>query len=448
MIGKYIFTSKDHLLCESEIFSCNGVPGATNLKVHGDKTNGFLGFGVAITPSSCYELSQMESAARKELLEKIYTKKGIGLSVARLCVGSCDYSPEIYSYDEVENDIDLEHFSIEKDEEYIIPIIKEIIEINPDIYFFASPWSPPYWMKTGGSMCGGYMRAEYIECYAEYYIKFIEAYAEHGIKISAITPQNETNTQQNSRMPACIWHPEIEAEFVKVLRKKFEERGMDIKIWIYDHNFDDIHRVMWQLEKIEGLAQACDGVAFHYYGGTVEESAKVKRAFKNLGLHFTEGGPRLTENYSTDKCKWGTIISRALSNGYSSFTGWNLMLNELGGPNVGPYLGTCGGLVTRDTRSGELTYSGQYYAFAHIAPYITEDSDIYPITVDEDFGQSPSRFTSVRREVEGIAIDNHDGKIVAILNNPTATALQTTINIGGKTWYIELAADSIATIIV
>jgi glucosylceramidase len=110
-------------------------------------------------------------------------------------------------------------------------MIKEILAINPELYLFASPWSPPYWMKTGGSMCGGYMREQYLDCYADYLIKFIKAYAAHGIKVSALTPQNEPDTRQYGKMAACVWHPELEARFIGILRERLVKNGLEVMIW-------------------------------------------------------------------------------------------------------------------------------------------------------------------------------------------------------------------------
>ena len=441
------FTDSSHSMSENEVFPALRMQGAKKLKF-GDKAySNFLGFGVAITPSSCYELNLMEKSERKALLEKIYGKDGIGLSVGRLCIGSSDYSAELYSYDDVEFDISLEHFSVAKDEKYVIPMIKEILEINPDLYLFASPWSPPYWMKTGESMCGGYMRREYIDCYADYIIKFIEAYAKHGIRISALTPQNEVNTQQNGRMPACIWHPEIEAEFIKILKKKLISKKLDIKIWMFDHNFDDTDRVLWSLKNCEGLADSCNGVAFHYYGGAIEETAKILEQYPNLQLHFTEGGPRLTDNYDCDWCKWALMAARAVKIGYSSFTGWNLLLDEKGCPNIGPFIGTCGGLVTRDSQSGELSYSGQYKAFSHVAPHINKASVIRYISMDEYFGENLSKYPSFEKRIEGIAIQNEDDTVL-VLVNPNGHGMQVQFEANNTLFYAELRANSVSTIII
>lgn len=447
MKGIQIITDKNHQMTEVEIFPALYVSGGATFDF--SKTavvEDFTGFGVAITGSSCYQLSMMEPDERKEFLKQIYSKEGLGLSVGRLSIASSDYSAELYSYDDVPFDMELKHFSIERDEKYIIPMIKEILEVNPDIYLFASPWSPPGWMKTGGNMCGGYMRREFIDCYADYIVKFIKAYAMKGIKISALTPQNEPYTSQNGLMPACIWHPEIAAEFVKILRRKLTDNGLSVEIWIHDHNFIDSKEVLWTLKNCDKLSESCDGVAFHYYSGTIEETNIIKKEFPKLNLHFTEGGPRLYDNYDTDWCKWGIMISKVLANGYKSFTGWNLMLNEMGGPNIGPFF--CGGLATRNSASGELTYSGQYKAFKHIAPYINKNSKIYALSADNMYNQSMFNYPKQKAATTGFAIDNNDGKTVIVLVNPGEGKCQAQFEVNGSSWYAELPAGSISTIII
>lgn len=406
----------------------------------------FLGFGVAITGSSCYNLSLMEPAARRELLTSLYGKEGLGLSVARLTVGASDYSAELYSYDDVEGDVELKHFSIERDMAYVIPMIKEILAINPDLYLFSSPWSPPGWMKTGGSLCGGYMREQYLECYAEYYVRYLKAYDEQGIHIRALTPQNETETHQHGKMPACMWHPDLEAKFIKILRQKLNENGMDVKIWMYDHNFSESEvRVHWQLDHCEGLREACDGIAFHYYASGIESTRPLQAAYPDLRMHFTEGGPRLYDNYDTDWCKWGVMMSKVLNEGFGSFTGWNLMLDETGGPNVGPFF--CGGLITRNFETGALSYSGQYRALRHFSPFVDKNAVIYPVHVSE-MGDHIFRFPKVNTPLQATAVQNPDGTLVYLLSNPYEDKRQVQFNIDGQWYYVELMPNSLSTVVV
>lgn len=444
MKGKQILTDNNHYMTELEVFPALKGARANTLNIETDANKNFNGFGVAITGSSCYNLSIMNPNERKEFLNKIYSDNGIGLSVGRLCIGSSDYSAELYSYDDEPFDVEIKHFSVERDKKYIIPMIKEILKIKPDLFLFASPWSPPGWMKTGGNMCGGYMREEFIECYVEYYIKFLKAYEANGIKISALTPQNEPH-YQTGYYPTCIWHPEFEAKFIKILRKRLNEEGLDVRIWLFDHNFSGADEVLWQFENCEGLKEACDAVAFHYYSGTIEETLKIKRAYPEKELHFTEAGPRLYDNYDTDWCKWAIMISKAIKCGYSSFTGWNLLLNEMGGPNIGPNL--CGGLVTRHTGTGELSYSGQYKAFEHIAKYISKNSKIYPVSVGEEYNLRMAAYPKANMNIEGFCIDN-DVKKVLILINPNAEKRQIQFNLNNTWWYAELTPESISTIII
>lgn len=444
--GWQIITDMNHECVEQEVFPSLRLLRAYELHKSETPLTGFLGFGVAITGASCYELSRMDEEARTALIKQVYTAEGANLSVGRLAIGACDYTAELYSYDDVEGDVELRHFSIERDLRYIVPMIKEILKVRPDLYLLASPWSPPYWMKTGGNMCGGAMRECFVECYADYIVKFIQAYAEQGIKIHAITPQNEPNTHQRSQMPACIWHPEIEAKYINVLHRKLRENNLDVKIWMYDHDFADVNRVMWMLDKCEGVKEKVTAAAFHYYSGTIEETLKLHRAHPDLQLHFTEAGPRLHDHYADDWCKWGIMIAKAVKCGFTSFTGWNLLLNEAGGPNIGPH--PCAGLVTKHSLTGELSYSGQYKAFSHIAPHITPRSKVYALSVGEEYDLPMSKYPLINRDVEGIAIDNDDGKWVLVLINPNNEKRQTQVNFDGQWWYMELPAESISTVTI
>ncbi|MBE6554021.1 MAG: hypothetical protein E7666_06745 [Ruminococcaceae bacterium] len=428
------------------IFRSTKMSGALTLRETGTVvSDDFLGFGVAITGSSCYELSLMEPERRRALIEEVYGKNGIGLSIARLSVASSDYSAELYSYDDVENDTALTHFSIDRDRAYIIPMIREILAVNPDLFLYASPWSPPGWMKTGGNMCGGYMRAEYIECYADYIVKFLEEYAKCGIKIAALTPQNEPETQQHGQMPACIWHPDIEAAYISVLRRKLRERGMDVQIWMFDQNLDNYLRVNWMLDTYSQLRKDCDGAAFHYYRGSIEQTRAVREKYPEIKIHFTEGGPRLYDHYDTDWCKWGLTVSRALNEGLSSFTGWNLMLDETGGPNIGPYF--CGGLIMRNSISGDLSYSGQFKAFRHVAKFMKKGAKVLELLIDDNT-YGTYRFPKEDAPLQASLIENPDGSRAYLLINRDSTKRQVQFFEGGTWWYVEMLPNTVSTVVV
>ena len=428
---------------KSKLFDNAGVmPGAVSLNLGDEVKSCFKGFGVALTGSSCYLLSKMDKEKRVELLNSVYGSDGLNLSVARLSIGPSDYSPDIYSYCDRE-DMSLSEFSIERDREYIIPMIKEVIRVNPNIRFFASPWSPPGWMKTGKSMCGGYMRREYVPVYARYIVKFLKAYEKEGIFISAVTVQNEPETQQNGIMPACIWHPDIEAEFVKELKGELIKEKMDTEVWLYDHNFSGWQRVLYQLREFPYLQDAVSAVAFHYYEGTPKMAEKIKEKYPDISWNFTEGGPRLYDNYDSDWCKWVITAARALSSGCDSFTGWNLLLDERGGPLAGLF--GCGGLLTVHSETGEITKSGQYKAFCHLSKFIRPGAKIYKLS-PEVFGSSTFAYPAREIPVEGIAAVNADSSHVLVLANPSGEKKAVQYFYGGKWHFSVLYPNSVSTI--
>lgn len=407
-------------------------------------TDGFNGFGVAITGSSCYELSTMPKEQRDAFLSDIYGKDGLNLSVARVSIGSSDYSTAVYSYCDTPGDTELKTFSIDTDREFIVPMIKEAIAHNPDIQFLASPWSPPGWMKTGGLISCGYMREQYLDCYADYFVKFIKAYEKEGIKINSVTPQNEPESHQMGRSVACIWSPDTEAKFIIKLKEKLAANGLDTKIWMYDHCFIGWPRIIWTLDEYPQLADCVDSIALHYYDGGVELVDNIKAAYPNMKWNFTEGGPRLYDNYATDWVKWSLIMARSMAHGCESFLGWNLILDEDGGPNIGPF--GCAGLATLNSQTGELTYSGQYQAFKHFSKFIKRGAKIYSATLSEDYSWLCSFPHGMRTPVEAIVADNPDGSHVVVMVNTSDSKSQAQYFYDNKWWYAELMPKSVSTL--
>lgn len=431
MIEK-LTTAGEALLCRSSLPGFQRAAGTAALTVEvksADQQQEILGFGAAFTDASCYLFSRLSSEERASLFAELFSPDGLALSVCRTMVGQSDYGRECYSYDDTPDDRDLEHFSIAYDTAYIIPMIREALAVNPDLFLFSSPWSPPGWMKTSGTMRGGWMRAEFLEIYARYYLRYLEEYAKAGVPIHALTTQNEPETDQDGKMPACLWHPDFERAFVRdYLSPLLRQHGLDVKIWLNDHNYNHWIRAKYLLDDPQVRAVA-DGVAFHGYGGEPEMMTRLLEAHPGTRLHWTEGGPGAARNYATEWCYWGKRITDAMRNGCRSFTGWNLALDEKGTPNIGPF--GCRGLVTIDSRSGEITRSGQYYAFAHISPFLQRGAVRLGSTGEGD--------------VMHLAFRNPDGRLVLLLTNPGA-ACTVQVVWGQGTLPLELPADSMTTL--
>ena len=397
----------------------------------GVKFQQILGFGGAFTDAACYTFNQLAPAARERLFHELFHPSEMGLSTGRICVGSSDYSTKVYSYDDGEPDPELTRFSLDHDREYILPMLRQARQANPDLFLFSSPWSPPGWMKFSGSMLGGAMRNHYLPAYAKYYLKFLQGYAAEGVPVQALTSQNEVDTDQDGRMPACIWPQEYEIQFVRDhLGPLLESSGMPTKIWILDHNYNLWGRVVDSLED-EKFRKYTNAVAWHGYYGTPDMMSKVHNAFPDVEMHWTEGGPDYTDpGYLTDWCKWGGTFSNVLNNCCRSITAWNLALDEHGRPNLGPF--PCGGVVTIDSKTKEITRSGQYWAFAHYSRVIRRGARRF---------ESKSDATGLQH----VAVENPDGQQVLVLTN-SGPAKTVDLRLANMSTPISLKANSVTTL--
>lgn len=392
-----------------------------------------LGFGAGFTDAACYLFSQLPAQARQELISEFFGPNGLRLSVARTCMGSSDYSRSVYSYDDApEPDPELKHFSIEHDRAYILPLLRTAFELNKELFLFASPWSPPGWMKAGGTMLGGSMRKTYFAAYAQYFVRFLEAYAAEGVKINAVTIQNETDTDQDGKMPACLWGQEYEMEFIKTfLGPALEGASLDTKIWILDHNYNLWGRALDELSNRE-VNKFVDGVAWHPYVGTVDAMTRVHEAFPAKSAYWTEGGPDYTNpDYTTDWSTWSQTFTGVLRNWGRCLVGWNLALDEQGKPNVGPF--SCGGVVTIDSRTQRITRSGQYWAFAHYSKAIRRDARVLA-----SHGQLAG--------LEHVALENPDGSRVLIITN-RGEARTVDCGLDSSRLQVKMLKDSVVTLV-
>jgi glucosylceramidase len=396
-----------------------------------EKFQEILGFGAAFTDASCYMFSQLSGDAREQLFHELFHPSELGLSVCRTCIGASDYSTELYSFDEGEPDPELKRFSIDHDRAYFLPALRQARKVNPDLFLFSTPWSPPGWMKPNGSMLGGSMRKRYYQSYAQYFLKFLQAYAAEGVPIQAVTSQNEVDTDQDGRMPACLWGQEYEIEFVRDhLGPLLKDSAMPTKIWLLDHNYNLWGRVICELDDPK-LRNYSNAVAWHGYAGNASMMSKVHDAHPEVEMHWTEGGPDYTSpDYATDWANWGHTFTEALRNWCQSLTGWNLALDEKGRPNIGPF--PCGGLVTIQSQTKEITRSGQYWAFAHFSRLIRRGA---------------RRFDS-RGSMAGIhhvACENPDGQKVLVLTNESA-ARSIVLQMGAMAADLTLERNSVTTL--
>jgi len=275
------------------------------------------------------------------------------------------------------------------------------------------------------------MRQKYFAPYAKYFVKFLEAYAAAGVPVQAVTVQNEVDTDQDGRMPACCWPQEYEMGFVKNhLGPALKQKGIATEIWILDHNYNLWGRAVAELDDPD-VHQYTNAVAFHGYVGTAEQMSKFHQAYPDARIYWTEGGPDYTTpDYLTDWTKWGQTFAGIARNWAQSITGWNLALDEKGRPNIGPF--TCGGMVTIHSETREVTRSGQFWAFAHFSRHVRRGARRF-----DSAGKLPG--------VDHVAFENPDGqKVLVIANSGAARVVH--VKLAGDVAEIPLPEDSLHTL--
>lgn len=396
-----------------------------------------LGVGASFTDASAYLINQVLSSQDQDaLMEKLFSQdKGIGLSFIRNPMGSSDFSRTFYSYDDQpvgSLDEDLSDFSIAHDQQDIIPLVKQALSLNPNLKVMMSPWSPPAWMKTSGTMVGGSLLSKYFKQYAQYFVKTIQAYQAQGIDLFAVSVQNEPlyvpTNYAGSGMSA-----DSQANFIKnALKPAFMEAGLDTLILAYDHNWD---RKDYPLTVLEKAGAEVDGVAWHVYGGNVIAQTEVYRAYPDKDVYFTEasGGEWIPpfEQAFLSQIKTGIDVFRNYSKTYVL---WNMALDENNGPVV-PGFGrsTCRGVVTVDQQTGDLRYNLDFYTLAHFSDQLQKDA----IRIDST--KAEGNFTSV-------AFLNPDKSISVVLYNIKAQDRDALIHLGEETLVVRMPAKSVATV--
>ena len=347
------------------------------------------GFGYAITYSACYNLMQMAPSDRKAFLTRTYSRtEGYGVSYARISIGCSDFSSTEYSLCDKEG---LENFRLHTDEtKYVIPVLKEILAINPDLKIMAAPWTCPKWMKVKSltnrvgydSWTSGSLNPNHYDTYAEYFVLFVKAFAKEGIPIYAVTPQNEPLNRGNCASLYMPW--EEEAAFVNKLAPAFAHAGIKTKIYCFDHNYNydniaDQQGYPLHILADKEAAKYIDGSAWHNYGGRVSELDRIHEAYPDKEIVFTEASIG-TWNYDFNKClltDFSNIFLGTLKRYGRGVTLWNLILDDKGAPNRPGGCRTCFGAIEISSESysfDSLDRKSHYYNIAHCSKVIKADA--------------------------------------------------------------------------
>ncbi|WP_424769302.1 glycoside hydrolase family 30 protein [Paenibacillus sp. sgz302251] len=397
------------------------------------------GFGAAMTDSSAWLIAnKLKPEQQDELMKKLFDHDlGIGISYLRLPMGASDFALSMYTYNDVpegQRDPELQQFSVEHDKTYIIPTLVQAREINPELKLMASPWSAPAWMKTSESLIGGSLKREYYQAYANYFTKFIQAYEKEGLPIDAVTPQNEPH-HEPADYPGMRMEAMDQAEFIKNnLGPAFEENGLNTKIVIWDHNWDEPNYPIAVLNDAEAKPYIA-GSAFHGYAGDVQNQSKVHDKHPDHAIYFTEssGGEWATDFGGNLKWDMQNLVIGASRNWARTVLKWNLALDENHGPTNGGCQ-DCRGIITID-QTGNVTFNEEYYAFGHASKFVKPGAH----RIDSNtFGNG---------NIENVAFKNPDGTKVMVAINSASEEKKFKVRWGEKSFLYKLPPGAAASFV-
>lgn len=406
-----------------------------------DKTfQTIVGIGGALTDASAETFYKLPAEKQQEILTAFFNDEtGIGFSLCRTNIHSCDFSSESYVYAD-SGDNNLEKFSIDHDLKYKAPFIKAALESSGNkLKMFASPWSPPAWMKTNKNILqGGKLMPEYNQTWADYFVKFVKEYDKIGIPMWGLSVQNEPMAVQT--WESCIFTASEERDFVKnYLGPALKNSGLEkIKLIIWDHN----RGIMYQRAKVvyddPEASKYVWGTGFHWYVGDHFDNVRlVHDAYPDKELIFTEGTEANFDAKRVNEWQWGEFFGRNmimdLNNWASGWVAWNVILNEKGGPNhVGNY---CMAPIICDTKSGELTYMNSFYYIGHFSKFIRPEAKRIVGSSNSD-------------DLLATAFINPDGKIAVVVLNQTEKDLEFNTWLEGKSIKAISPAHSILSLVL
>jgi glucosylceramidase len=391
------------------------------------------GFGYTLTGGSAMLLNRMDAQNRKALLKELFATHGnsIGVSYLRISIGASDLDEQVFSYNDLapgETDTAMNEFSLKPDREHLIPVLKEILTIAPKIKILGSPWSPPTWMKTNDSTKGGSLKPEFYRAYARYFVKYIKGMQAEGIRIDAITVQNEPLHPGNN--PSLLMLAPEQAAFIKDhLGPGFKAEGITTKIILYDHNADRPDYPISILNDRDAKKYV-DGSAFHLYGGPIEALSEVHYAHPDKHIYFTEQWIGAPGNFSGDLA-WHVknLIIGATRNWARTVLEWNLAADPNQNPHTPGGCTQCLGAITVDGNS--ITRNPAYYIIAHASKFVRPGS----VRIS----------SSVNTGLPNVAFKTPTGDKVLIVQNDTGSTQTFDISYKGKTLTSTLRGGAVGS---
>jgi glucosylceramidase len=393
------------------------------------------GFGYTLTGSSAQLIDGMGTTEKAALLNELFgTASGqIGVSYLRISIGASDLSPSVFSYDDLpagNTDPTLASFSLSQDLTHLVPVIKAILLINPNIKILGSPWSAPVWMKDNGLSKGGTLLTAYYGTYANYFVKYIQAMQAQGIRIDAVTLQNEPQNPDNN--PSMVFSAAQEATFVKNnLGPAFQTAGLTTKIIVWDHNCDNSNYPITVLNDAAAYP-FIDGSAFHLYAGDISAMSTVHNNFPAKNLYFTEQFTSSNGNFNGD-LQWHlrNVIIGSMRNWSRNALEWNLANDPSYGPHTPGGCTECKGALTLNGNS--VTRNVAYYIIAHASKFVPAGS----VRIE----------SNVTSSLQNVAFKTPAGKKVLIVLNDASSNQVFNIKFKGKWISTALGAGSVGTYI-
>ncbi len=394
------------------------------------------GFGASFTDSSAWLV--YNSPLRNQIMTSLFSpSQGIGLSFLRQPIGASDFSRSLYSYDDMpagQTDPTLAHFSIAHDQSYIIPILQQALQINPSVTIMATPWSPPGWMKSSGSMIGGTLQSGDYPYFANYLVKFLQAYQAAGVPVSLLSPQNEPEYSP-SNYPGSTFTSTQEADFIADnLGPAMRSAGLSTKILAYDHNWNDPSFPETVLGS--AAAQYVSGIAWHCYAGDPSAMSTVEAQYPSYGVYQTEcSGSQASDPADTfaDTLDWEAenLLIDSVRNYASSVVTWNMALDPSGGPSMN--CTTCTAVATVNNSAGTVSYNAEYYALGQLSKFVRPGA----VRIASNTYGSGS--------IEDVAFTNPDGSTALLVLNDNGSAQTFGVNVAGQSFGYTLPAGAVAT---